>query len=115
MTLTVGGSALTAPQRADVRTGIGLGNVDNTSDANKPVSTATAAALAEKLNAQDDVTDIEYGTTGLSNDKVVSYVKAGVSHTVSYPDSAHIVDVGGGVTMTVTLDGSGRPIDRIYT
>lgn len=33
-----------APTKAD----LGLGNVDNTSDANKPVSTATAAALATK-------------------------------------------------------------------
>lgn len=33
------------------RTNLGLGNVDNTSDANKPVSTAQAAALALKLDA----------------------------------------------------------------
>ena len=32
---------------------VGLGNVDNTSDANKPVSTATSAALALKANAVD--------------------------------------------------------------
>lgn len=32
---------------------VGLGNVDNTSDASKPVSTATATALAAKLNAAD--------------------------------------------------------------
>lgn len=30
---------------------VGLGNVDNTSDANKPISTATQAALNAKLNA----------------------------------------------------------------
>ena len=32
---------------------VGLGNVDNTSDASKPVSTATATALSAKLNAAD--------------------------------------------------------------
>lgn len=32
---------------------VGLGNVDNTSDANKPVSVATQAVLAEKLNTAD--------------------------------------------------------------
>lgn len=32
---------------------VGLGNVDNTSDASKPVSTATATALAAKVNAAD--------------------------------------------------------------
>lgn len=31
-----------------VKSDVGLGNVDNTSDADKPISTATAAALAEK-------------------------------------------------------------------
>ena len=30
---------------------LGLDNVDNTSDANKPISTAQAAALNEKLNS----------------------------------------------------------------
>lgn len=33
---------------------VGLGNVDNTSDADKPVSTAQAAALANKLNVSDN-------------------------------------------------------------
>jgi hypothetical protein len=32
---------------------VGLGNVDNTSDANKPVSTAQAAAIAEKADNDD--------------------------------------------------------------
>ena len=32
---------------------VGLGNVDNTSDASKPVSTATATALSAKLDAAD--------------------------------------------------------------
>ena len=35
---------------------VGLGNVDNTSDANKPISTATQSALDEK---QDIITDLE--------------------------------------------------------
>jgi hypothetical protein len=47
---TVAGKALTGNitlAKADV----GLGNVDNTSDANKPVSTAQAAAIALKIDA----------------------------------------------------------------
>jgi hypothetical protein len=35
---------------ADARTAIGLGNVNNTSDANKPVSTLQAASIATKAN-----------------------------------------------------------------
>ena len=33
------------------KTDVGLGNVDNTSDANKPISTATQTALDLKANA----------------------------------------------------------------
>lgn len=35
------------------KTAVGLGNVDNTSDANKPVSTATATALSGKENTSN--------------------------------------------------------------
>lgn len=46
---------------------IDLGNVDNTSDANKPVSNATQQALNLKANASDVYTKTE--TDGLLNDK----------------------------------------------
>ena len=49
------------------RADIGLGNVDNTSDANKPVSNATQQALNLKANASDVYTKSE--TDGLLNDK----------------------------------------------
>ena len=35
------------------KTDIGLSNVDNTSDANKPISTATQTALNLKINTED--------------------------------------------------------------
>ena len=41
------------------KTLVGLGNVDNTSDANKPISTATQTALNAK---QDTLTDVNFGT-----------------------------------------------------
>lgn len=37
-----------------VKADVGLGNVDNTSDANKPVSTAQAAAIGAKVNKSGD-------------------------------------------------------------
>ncbi len=43
--------SLTSPQQAQARSNIGLGNVDNTSDAGKPISTATQTALNLKLDA----------------------------------------------------------------
>lgn len=39
---------------------VGLGNVDNTSDMNKPISTAVAAALSTKWGS--DTTSIDFGT-----------------------------------------------------
>jgi hypothetical protein len=51
---------------------VGLGNVDNTSDTNKPISTATAAALALKANSANPaftgtVTGITAAMVGLGN------------------------------------------------
>lgn len=52
------------------KTAVGLSNVDNTSDANKPVSTAQAAADALKVTANANITGatktkITYGINGL--------------------------------------------------
>lgn len=47
---------------------IGLSNVDNTSDANKPVSTAVAAALAGKINS------VDARFTGIQRRKLVDIV-----------------------------------------
>jgi hypothetical protein len=44
------GTPLTTQQKTDVRVELGLGNVDNTSDLGKPVSTAQAAAIALKAD-----------------------------------------------------------------
>ena len=50
-TAAQGAKADTAVQPAGLtKAAVGLGNVDNTSDANKPISTATAAALAGKAD-----------------------------------------------------------------
>lgn len=45
-----GSQGLTAGQQSNVRANIGLSNVNNTADADKPVSNATASALALKLD-----------------------------------------------------------------
>lgn len=62
--LTLGTTSTTAkagdyaPTKADV----GLGNVDNTSDANKPISTATQTALTAKVTGLNGVTALWKGT-----------------------------------------------------
>jgi hypothetical protein len=51
--LSIAGGGTGATTAADARVNLSLGNVDNTSDAAKPVSTATNAALALKANSTD--------------------------------------------------------------
>ena len=51
MAVTVGASPPTNAQKAALKTAFDLDNVDNTADADKPVSTATQTALAARLLA----------------------------------------------------------------
>ncbi len=51
MAVTVGASPPTNAQKAALKTAFDLGSVDNTADADKPVSTATQTALAARLLA----------------------------------------------------------------
>ena len=60
-TRTVAGKPLTANVTL-VKADVGLGNVDNTSDANKPISTAQAAALAGKVDGLNGISGLWGGT-----------------------------------------------------
>jgi hypothetical protein len=65
---------------ATARTNIGLGNVDNTSDANKPISTATQAALDAKQPLDSDLTTIA-GLTATTDNFIQSKSSAWASRT----------------------------------
>lgn len=77
---------------------IGLGNVDNTSDANKPISTATQTALDGKVNTTDIATTSNLGLVKPD----------GTSITVDADGTIHSVGGGGG-------GGSSNIIDSLWT
>jgi len=52
---------------AAIRTTLELGNVNNTSDASKPVSTATQTALNAKLTAASNLSDLTSASTARTN------------------------------------------------
>jgi len=61
---------------------IGLGNVENTSDANKPISAATQAALSLKLNTADLIEDGKIKTSflpGTTEEVIDCYVVEGTT------------------------------------
>lgn len=58
-----------------------------------------------------DTTDITYD----GSDRCTGYKLNGVQHVVTYPDAEHIVDTGGGVVKTTTLDGLGRIISSVIS
>ena len=74
---------------------VGLGNVDNTSDANKPVSTATQTALDLKLNLTDPAVDYyitnsgsgAYIVNGVSNGNI--YFEKGKKYRIHVNASGH--------------------------
>ena len=74
---------------------VGLGNVDNTSDANKPVSTAQATAIADaKAAGTSAQTNLNTHTANKSNPHSVTLSQLGVTATVA---ELNIMD---GVTAT---------------
>ena len=76
---------------------VGLGNVDNTSDANKPISNATQAALNGKQ-------DVLTGTQG----QVVGFDENGNAVAQNAPSG------GGGVGRTATLTSSGWIANSVF-
>ena len=59
--------------KADTAADVGLGNVDNTSDANKPVSTAQQTALDLKVDDTQVLTNVPSGAVFTDTDTVYSH------------------------------------------
>lgn len=92
-TRTVNGHALSSDVTV-TKGDVGLGNADNTSDANKPVSTATAAAISA-LN----LTSSTY-TPSATN---ITNITSSTPNNASYSRNGNIVTVLGSITVTNTL------------
>lgn len=94
---------------AQVKTQLAVNNVDNTSDANKPVSTAQATAIGlkqDKVQYQNE--GINTGTSG--GVTTVNFVGPGVTvsnsgatNTVTIPGSGYIVGTGTQAVSTTSL------------
>lgn len=94
---TFGWQVFTAADAAAGRTVLGLGGVDNTSDADKPVSTATQAALDAKAAATVTIT----AGTGLSGGGDLS-----TNRTIGLEDTA--VTAGSYTAADITVNAQGR-------
>ena len=89
------------------KTDVGLGNVDNTSDANKPISTATQKALDGKVSkAGDTMTGPLVNTSNTANAIKVSHGAANTNAGVL----AERTDTGVGVFMGVEATGSNHGV-----
>jgi len=83
-TQTLTNKTITSPSGL-TKSDVGLSNVDNTSDANKPISTATQSALDLKANASDIVE--------LSQDAVNTAIVAGTGLDKTYDDVANTITI----------------------
>jgi hypothetical protein len=94
-TQTLTNKTITSPAGL-VKADVGLGNVDNTSDANKPVSSATQTALDLKANTAD--------IAELAQDAVNTAIVAGTGLDKVYDDASN----------TITLDIDSTVATKAY-
>ncbi|RVU26897.1 hypothetical protein EOJ36_02565 [Sandaracinomonas limnophila] len=86
---------------------VGLGNVDNTSDANKPVSTAQQTALNLKENVSNKSTDINADATSTTKYPSVKTIKDYVDIQVSSGTADATSTVKGKIQLGGDLAGTG--------
>ncbi|RVU26536.1 hypothetical protein EOJ36_00645 [Sandaracinomonas limnophila] len=83
ISIAKGGTGATTAETA--RTALGLGNVNNTSDADKPVSSATLTAINNKEDLSNKSNSVSLGGASANNDRYPSQlaVKTFIENTVS--------------------------------
>lgn len=88
------------------KTQVGLGNVDNTSDANKPISSATQTALDGKQASGNYATGGGTATGTNTGDQTSVSGNAGTATTLQTPRTINGVSFNGSANITVTAAGS---------
>ena len=90
-----------------VKADVGLSNVDNTSDVNKPVSTAQQTALDLKLAISSKATGSSVRTG--TNDTTYVTPKSifdGMAYVTSTTSGSVTLDFGAGINFSITLNGN---------
>lgn len=85
---------------------VGLGNVDNTSDLNKPISTAVQTALDGKANSSH--THNYAGSSSAGGAATTALACTGNSATATKLATARTISLTGAVTGDGSFDGSGN-------
>jgi hypothetical protein len=104
---TAAGTAISNAVAALTKSSVGLANVDNTSDANKPVSTAQATAIAAAQTAAEayadalDTDDVAEGTAQYFTD---ARAKTSAAQLLTGATLTNITITGNGSGLTITAE-----------
>ena len=90
-----------------VKGDVGLGNVDNTSDVNKPISTATQTALDLKVSTSLLGANSGVATLDSSGKVLTSQLPSYVDDVLEYADFASLPGTGETSKLYITLDTNG--------
>ena len=85
------------------KTAVGLANVDNTSDANKPVSTAQQTAINARIPYTGASSAIDLNRQDISNFDGSVNVQTGTSYTLLSADSGRIITLNNASAITLTV------------
>jgi hypothetical protein len=112
LSYTYGYGIVQATIQSVTKDSVGLGNVDNTSDVNKPVSTATQTALDLKADKSDTYTKAETVATVLANIPApaayTTLAEYGITDALSTGPNAAVVLTNGEITSSTltTVDAT---------
>lgn len=121
-TRTIAGHALTSDVTLD-KNDVGLGNVDNTSDLNKPISTATQTALDNKIDKEtgyglasvESATSTIYSQIGMTGNDFGLIAGRKDNGTISYQKMLNENGVGTIMTLINTTISEKANADSVYT